>query len=239
MLKYIFALALACLLLSSGLAQSTSDNVPPSITLASAISEAVAPTTLFLAALANDTVGVVRVEFFTGDEKLSETSSSPFTAAVSISNDDIGIVSFTAIAYDAAGNSTESIVVTVSVSGDASSPAQTSPPQTPSTTPATLSATDDSYTTIVNTILEVGSGNAPGLAAVRVNGTVLDNDLGMGSSAEVRAESVATALGGAVTLSEDGSFSYSPPLNTSNQTDSFSYTLIEGAQTTEGNVSIE
>ncbi|MCB4820356.1 putative Ig domain-containing protein [Roseicella aerolata] len=67
---------------------------------------------------------------------------------------------------------------------------------------------------------------------------LLANDSGSGALA-VTAGTLATALGGSVTIATDGSFTYSPAAN-ANGTDSFSYTVTDAlGRTTTGTATIE
>jgi hypothetical protein len=58
---------------------------------------------------------VARVEFFRGDTKIGEDSSSPFTMVVPLAKADNGKIAFAAIGFDAAGTKKSSEVQTVKV----------------------------------------------------------------------------------------------------------------------------
>jgi subtilisin family serine protease len=68
-----------------------------------------------LTATAKDNVGVTAVDFYVGSDLLGSVTSTPYSW--SWSTQTAGSFSFTAVARDAAGNSTRSAPVTVSVSG--------------------------------------------------------------------------------------------------------------------------
>ena len=72
-------------------------------------------------------------------------------------------------------------------------------------------AEDDSYTTTENTQLVTGN--------VLTNDTLVDN-------ADITASDTSSTLGGTVTYNNDGTFTYTPPANTTG-TDTFTYTLTD------------
>lgn len=76
------------------------DSTPPTVTL-SAVQDGAA---VNLSAAASDNVGVSRVEFYRGGALISTDTDAPYTASLPVSSADNGSVSFTARAYDAAGN---------------------------------------------------------------------------------------------------------------------------------------
>lgn len=61
-------------------------------------------TTLTLTATASDAVGVTRVEFYRGTTLLSTDAAAPYQFPLTVSAADNGIQTFSARAYDAAGN---------------------------------------------------------------------------------------------------------------------------------------
>ena len=100
--------------------------------------------------------------------------------------------------------------------------------------PQTLQLTDDSYSAIGNTPLEVGVTPA-GTIAVMVSGSVLDND----STTTENAITVngATPGSGAVTINPDGTFYYLPAPGQLGS-DSFSYEATDGSNTLTATVTI-
>ena len=94
------------------------DTTAPSVSLAAAPSTVVAPGSTTLTATASDNVGVVAVDFLRAGTVIATdtTPGNGFTHSVSLGTADVGNVSFTAVARDAAGNSTTSSAATVVVS---------------------------------------------------------------------------------------------------------------------------
>ncbi|MFT3743531.1 MAG: Ig-like domain repeat protein [Pyrinomonadaceae bacterium] len=99
-------------------------------------------------------------------------------------------------------------------------------------------ARDDSYATVGNTQLEVGVA-ASGFPAVQAAGSVFDNDSEfLGDTFSLQAPSPTTsANGGTVTMNASGNFTYLPPTGFTG-TDTFTYTITDGALTGTGTVSI-
>jgi len=86
-------------------------------------------------------------------------------------------------------------------------------------------ATGDSYSTVGNTPLQVG-GSAPATPYVASATTIFGNDSGPGTLTTT-ATTAATSLGGSVTIAANGSFTYTPKVNTTG-TDTFTYSVIDG-----------
>ena len=84
--------------------------------------------TITLAAAANDIVGMNKVEFFNGAQKLGEDSSSPYQLAWNTTTVADGAKSITAKAHDAAGNVTTSAASGFTVDNTAPTVAVTSGP---------------------------------------------------------------------------------------------------------------
>lgn len=227
MKRICVVLCLLSLCLSVVFAQDTN---PPRVTLASVSSDVIAPATLFLAAVVSDDSGIARVDLFKADVKVAELTQSPFTFSVPVSAAEVGQLSFKAVAYDTSGNQTESATVAVNVSAAAGA--------TPTATGTSFVAVDDTYSAIVNTWLKVGLATTSGLASTTSTQSLLANDAGVTAATTVISELVATSLGGLAILNDNGGFSYIGPLNTSGQTDSFSYTLTDGANSSEATVFI-
>jgi len=93
----------------------TTDTTPPTVSLASSASTVTTASTITLTATASDDVGVARVEFYDGTTLLASDTSAPYTQGVALAAANNGTHSFTAKAFDAAGNSRTSTAVSVSV----------------------------------------------------------------------------------------------------------------------------
>lgn len=82
--------------------------------------------TITLTATASDNVGVTRVEFYDGATLIGTDTTSPYTQAVSLTAANNGTHSYTARAFDAAGNSrvsaATSVTVNIAGSGDTTAP---------------------------------------------------------------------------------------------------------------------
>jgi Bacterial Ig domain/Fibronectin type III domain len=91
-------------------------NQSPSVTITSPVdgSSMVAPATVSITANATDSDGTVsRVEFYSGASKLGESTGSPYSQTVDVSN--AGTYVFTARAFDNEGASTDSAAVTITL----------------------------------------------------------------------------------------------------------------------------
>ncbi len=91
------------------------DVTAPTISLASSSTSVTNVSSIELTATANDDVAVARVEFFKNGTKLINDFDAPFQLTANITQDDNGTATFTATAFDAAGNSTTSTPVAVTV----------------------------------------------------------------------------------------------------------------------------
>ncbi len=100
--------------------------------------------------------------------------------------------------------------------------------------PQTLDLTDDSYSAIGNTPLEVGITPA-GTIAVMVSGSVLDND-STTTNNTLTVNGVTPGIG-AVTINPDGTFYYLPAPGQLG-TDSFAYEATDGSNTLTATVTI-
>jgi hypothetical protein len=131
------------------------DTAAPTVSLVAAPTGFTAPGTLTLTATATDNVGVAKVEFFDGSTKLGENTTAPFTLETAVTRAQNGTRSYTARAFDAAGNSTTSSAASVTVNiADTTAPTVTlasSANPVISTAPVTLTATasDDTGVTKV------------------------------------------------------------------------------------------
>jgi endoglucanase len=91
------------------------DPTPPTVSLASSATTVTAPGSITLTATASDNVGVSRVEFSEGAALLGTDTASPYTQVVSFTAANNGTHTYTAKAFDAAGNNRTSNAVTVTV----------------------------------------------------------------------------------------------------------------------------
>ncbi len=103
--------------------RSGSDTTPPTVALAaSAPGPFNPPASVTLTATASDNVGVTRVEFYDGATLKGTDTTAPYAYGWSIVASDAGSHSWTARAYDAAGNSRASSAVTLVVNGGSTAP---------------------------------------------------------------------------------------------------------------------
>ena len=97
------AALLALLLAACGTVPVAQDTRAPSVSL-----ERIASVThegpITLTATVSDDTGISRVEFYDGGQKIAESSAGPFEAEVFIAAYHNGVKTFSAHAYDAAGN---------------------------------------------------------------------------------------------------------------------------------------
>jgi aryl-phospho-beta-D-glucosidase BglC (GH1 family) len=91
------------------------DTTPPTVSLASSATTVTAAGNITLTATAADDVGVARVEFLDGATLLGSDSAAPYTQLVALTAANNGARSYTARAFDAAGNSRTSTAVIVTV----------------------------------------------------------------------------------------------------------------------------
>jgi uncharacterized protein (TIGR03118 family) len=92
------------------------DIVAPTVALSAPAASATVSGTIAVTATATDNTGVASVEFFLGTTSLGKVTASPFTVNWNTTQTPNGNVSLTAVALDAAGNSTTSAAVAVTVS---------------------------------------------------------------------------------------------------------------------------
>jgi len=91
------------------------DEVNPEVTLTVDQDTVVEPSMVTLTADATDDRGVDRVEFYRGEEMIGMRDAAPYEFATALAYADNGSVTFTAMAYDAAGNVGSSSAVTITV----------------------------------------------------------------------------------------------------------------------------
>ncbi|MCI1193337.1 Ig-like domain-containing protein [Calidifontimicrobium sp. SYSU G02091] len=138
------------------------DTTAPSVTLAASPGTVMAPGSTTLTATATDNVGVTQVQFFRGSTLLAtdDTPGNGFTHTLALTAADQGTVSFTARAFDAAGNQATSgainVLVTVPTSAD-----RYAAPAGSDTNPGTQA---QPYRTLTKAFAEVGSGGTVWLA---------------------------------------------------------------------------
>ena len=95
---------------------SSGDTTAPTVSVTASPTSVTAAGTVSLSATASDNVGVTKVEFYRGTTLLSTDTTSPFTASDSVTGANNGTVTYTAKAFDAAGNNkSASANVTVSI----------------------------------------------------------------------------------------------------------------------------
>ena len=93
---------------------STTDD-PPSVALASSATSVTTASTVTLTATATDDRGVSRVEFYEGTALLGSDTTAPYTLAIPFTSANNGSHTYTARAYDTAGQTATSAGVTVAV----------------------------------------------------------------------------------------------------------------------------
>jgi endoglucanase len=91
------------------------DTTPPTVALSSSSTNVTSAGTISLSATAADNVGVVRVEFRDGANLLNTDTSAPYSTSVGLTSTNNGTHTYTAKAFDAAGNATTSAPVSVTV----------------------------------------------------------------------------------------------------------------------------
>ena len=119
----------------------TGDTTKPSVSLASSSQNVTTAGSITLTATASDNVGVTKVEFLDGSSKLGEDSSAGdgFTQAVTLASSSNGQKSYTAKAFDAAGNTQTSAALVVTVAIPVVVADTTRPILTASTAPSSTS----------------------------------------------------------------------------------------------------
>ncbi len=116
------------------------DTTPPTVSLTSSSTDVTAAGNITLTATVSDDIGVSRVEFYEGANLLATVTAPPYTHTLGLTSLNSGTHSYTAKAYDAAGNSATSTAVSVVV--DISGDTDTTPPTAP--TDMKVSATTSS-----------------------------------------------------------------------------------------------
>ncbi len=102
---------------SNAVTVTVPDTQAPSVSLAASANNAIVGQTVDLTATASDNVGVVKVEFRRNGTKVFEKAAPPYVYTTpAYTSADIGMQSYTAVAFDAANNQATSSPVTVNVS---------------------------------------------------------------------------------------------------------------------------
>ncbi len=148
--------------------KASADTTAPTVSISSPSANATytSAQTVTVTASASDNVGISKVEFYDGSTLKGTDSAAPYIYAWAVSSSTDGTHSFTAKAYDAAGNSRVSSPVTLTV--NISAPASTQPSS--STVfygyDKTLGANDDSnaapYGGVSRYVSPTGSDNGTG-----------------------------------------------------------------------------
>jgi hypothetical protein len=97
--------------------QPAGDTAAPSVSITSpsASTTVTKEQTLTIVASASDNVGVTKVEFYRGSTLIGTDTTNTFSTTLALTSADNGTLGFTAVAYDAAGNTTRSDAVNVTV----------------------------------------------------------------------------------------------------------------------------
>ncbi len=100
------------------------DTTGPTISLSSSSTNVTTISAITLTATPTDNVGVTKVEFYDGATKIGEDSTAPYEQTANLALVNNGSKTYTAKAFDAAGNTTSStpVVVTVNIPGLGNSP---------------------------------------------------------------------------------------------------------------------
>jgi len=98
------ALLLGALLAGCNSASTPTDTTAPTVTLTAAPKSVTAAGNVTLTAAATDDTGVTKVEFYEGTTKLGEDATAPYELSVPVTRSGNGSHTYTATAYDAAGN---------------------------------------------------------------------------------------------------------------------------------------
>jgi hypothetical protein len=150
-------------------ANVTSDTTPPTVSIASPTGGNVAGT-VAISANASDNVGVARVDFLVNGVVKGSDTSAPFQYSWNSTTVANGAAQLKAVAYDAAGNSAPSAIVTVNVAN--ASVTDTTPPT------ASIASPPNGAHVAGNVAVSVSAGDNVGVARVDllVNGVVKFSD---------------------------------------------------------------
>jgi hypothetical protein len=128
------------------------DTTPPQVQLTAPVNNTQVMGSVTLVAQATDDVGVTRVQFFEGTTQLGQVTAAPWQLVVDTSSWSNGTKSLTARAFDAAGNTATSDVVTVTVG----MMADVSPPTISLTAPTMNAMTGLGVTVTADAMDDVG-----------------------------------------------------------------------------------
>jgi hypothetical protein len=148
------------------------DTTPPTVSIASPTGGNVSGT-VTVSVNASDNVGVTRVDLLVNGVSAGSDSSAPYQFPWNSANSANGAVQLKAVAYDAAGNSAQSAIVTVNVANAVTPP--------PDTTPPTVSIASPTGGTVSGTVtINVNASDNVGVTRVDllVNGQVVGTDAG-------------------------------------------------------------
>ncbi len=165
------------LALSDDVTFTTLDDVGPAVSIAAPAGGAVVSGSVQVTAAASDNVGVVGVQFRLDGALLgTEDTTSPYSISWMTSTASNGSHALTAIARDAAGNQTTSVVTTVTVNNDATPPVLSNLVTSSITgSTATISwATDEASDSQVEFGLTTAYGASSGLNAALVTAHTID-----------------------------------------------------------------
>ena len=102
------------------------DTTAPTVSLSSSAITVTTASSITLTATATDNVGVTKVEFYDGATLLGSKTATPYTQSIGLTAGSNGTRSYTAKAFDAAGNTKTSSAVSVTVNipntGDTTAP---------------------------------------------------------------------------------------------------------------------
>jgi len=148
--------AAAALQVAAG-SSPTADTTPPTVSIASPTGGTVSGT-VAVSVNASDNVGVTRVDLRVNGSTVASTNAAPYQFSWNSASAPDGMVSMTAMAFDAAGNSTTSSAVSLNVQNAASGGSDTTPPVVTITSPA--SGATVSGTVAIRTAAADNSGAA-------------------------------------------------------------------------------
>jgi chitodextrinase len=121
---------------------SSADTTPPTVSLTSPLPATTVSGALTMTASASDNVGIAGVQFkYNGINTGSEQTTAPYTIVADTTTVANGSYSLTAVARDAAGNTTTSAPVVITVSNGVTPPADTTPPSVPGGLSASVAST--------------------------------------------------------------------------------------------------
>ncbi len=158
--RVLFLSDAACVPSGTGDNCANVDNTPPSqAAITSPANNSTITGTTLLTATGTDETGIAKIEFYMGTSLLGTASSSPYTYPLNTSLYPAGTYSLTAKAYDAAGNSKTSSIVTVTIPP----PPDTTAPSVTITSPVNGSTVNGSIT------MSATATDASGISKVEVS----------------------------------------------------------------------